>query len=56
MYSVIYLFQLKGNHPAPLHGYTPNEKSKTDGNQTVYGGGFNNDLKCGSMIGRTGSN
>ena len=52
----------KGNHPTPLHGYTPNKKSKTDGNQTVDGGenlknnfaGFNNDLKCASMTGKTG--
>ena len=29
----------KGNHPTPLHGYTPNKKSKADGNQTVDGGG-----------------
>ena len=53
----------KGNHPTPLHGYTPNTKSKTDGNQTVDGGGnlknnfagFNNDLKCTNMTGKTGS-
>ena len=29
----------KGNHSTPLHGYTPNKKSKADGNQTVDGGG-----------------
>ena len=53
----------KGNHPTFLHGYTPNKKSKTDGNQAVDGegniksnfAGFNNDLKCASMIGKTGS-
>ena len=53
----------KGNHPTPLHGYTPNKKSKTNGNQTVDRGGnlknnfagFNNDLKCASMTGKTGS-
>ena len=47
----------KGNHPTPLHGYTPNKKSKRDGNQAVDGegnlksnfAGFNNDLKCASM-------
>ena len=53
----------KGNHPTPLNGYIPNKKSKTDGNQTVDGGGnlknnfagFKNDLKCASMTGKTGS-
>ena len=51
----------KCNHPSPLHGCTPNKKSKA-GNQTVDGGenlknnfaGFNNDLKCSSMTGKTG--
>ena len=53
----------KRNHPTPLHGHIPNKKSKTNGNQTVDGGGnlknnfvgFNNDLKCVSMTGKTGS-
>ena len=53
----------KRNHPAPLHGYTPNKKSKTDGNKTVNGGGnlknnfagLNNDLMCADMTGKTGS-
>ena len=53
----------KGNHPTPLHGYTPNKKSKRDGNQAVDGegnlksnfAGFNNDLKCASMTGKTES-
>ena len=53
----------KGNYPTPLHGSTPNKKSKADdGNQTVDGegnlksnfAGFNNDLKCASMTGKTG--
>ena len=53
----------KRNHPTPLHGYIPNRKSKTDGNQTVDGGrnlknnfaDFNNDLECDSMTRKTGS-
>ena len=53
----------KRNHPTPLHGYTTNKKSKTDGNQTVDGGGnlknnfagFSNNLKCASMTGKSGS-
>ena len=53
----------KGSHSTPLHGYTPNKKSKIDGNQTVNGegnlknnfAGFNNDLQCASMTGKTGS-
>ena len=53
----------KGIHQTPLHGYAPNKKSKTDGNQTVDGGrnltnnfaGFNNDLTCASMARETGS-
>ena len=53
----------KENHPTPLHGYTPNNKSKADGNQTGDGGGnlknnfagFSNDLKCASMTGKTES-
>ena len=53
----------KGSHPTPLHGYTSNKKSKTDGNQIVDGGGnlknnfaaFNNDLKRATMTGKTGS-
>ena len=53
----------KGNHPTPLHGYTPNKKSKTDGSQPVDGegnlksnfAGFNDDLKCASMTRKTGS-
>ena len=53
----------KGNYSVPLHGYTPNKKSKIDGNQTVDGAGnlksnfagFNNDLKCASMTEKTGS-
>ena len=53
----------KGNHPTPLHGYTPNKKSKTDGNQAVDRegnlksnfAGTSNDLKCASMTGKTGS-
>ena len=53
----------KGNHPTPLHGYTPNKKSKTDGNQPVDGeenlksnfAGFNDDLTCASMTRKTGS-
>ena len=53
----------KGIYPTPLHGSTPNKKSKADdGNQTVDGegnlksnfAGFNNDLKCASMTGKTG--
>ena len=52
----------KGNHPTPLHGYIRNKTSKTDGNQTVDGGGnlknnstgFNNDLKWARMTGKTG--
>ena len=50
----------KGNHPTPLHGYIPNKKSKTDGNQAVDGEGnlksnfacLNNDLKCASLKGK----
>ena len=53
----------KWNHPTLLHGYTPNKKSKTNGNDAVDGGGnlknnfagFNNDLKCANMTGKTGS-
>ena len=53
----------KGNHPTPLHGYTPNKKSKTDKNETVDGkenlkinfAGFSNDLECASKTGKTGS-
>ena len=53
----------KGNHPTPLHGHTPNKKSKADGNQAVDGeenlksnfAGFNNDFNCASMTGKTGS-
>ena len=53
----------KGNHPTPLHGYTPNKKSMADGNQTVDGegnlksnfSGLNSDLKCTGMTGKTGS-
>ena len=53
----------KGNHPTPLHGYAPNKKSETDGNQAVDGernlksnfAGFNNDLKCASMTRKTES-
>ena len=53
----------KGNHPTRLHGYTQNKKSKADWNQIVNRGGdlknnfagFNNDLKCASMTGKTRS-
>ena len=53
----------KGNHPNSLHGYIPNKKSKTDGNQAVDGegnlksnfAGLNDDLKCASMTGKTES-
>ena len=53
----------KGNHPTPLHGYTPNKKSKTDRNQPVDGeenlksnfAGLNDDLKRASMTGKTES-
>ena len=51
------------NHPTLLYGYTTNKKSKTDGNQTVDGGGslknnfagFNSNLKCASMTEKTRS-
>ena len=46
-----------------MHGYTPNRKSKTDGNQEVDEegylksnfAGFSDYLKCASMTGRAGS-
>ena len=53
----------KGNNPTPMHGYIPNKKSKTGGNQAVDGegnlksnfAGFNNDLKCARMTGKSRS-